>query len=37
VANEFLWVGLPELIVVAIARLTRRSRAAELSASLRQN
>ena len=37
VANEFLWVGLPALIVVAIARFTRRSRAAELSTSLRQN
>jgi inner membrane protein len=37
VANEFLWVGLPALIVVAIARFTRRSRAAGLSTSLRQN
>jgi inner membrane protein len=37
VANEFLWVGLPALIVLAIARFTRRSRAADLSTSLRQN
>ena len=37
VANEFLWVGLPALIVVAIARVSRRGRGTELSTSLRQN
>ena len=31
VANELLWVGLPALIVVAIARLIRRSPRAQLS------
>ena len=37
VANEFLWVGLPALIVVAIARFTRRGHAPKLTTSLRQN
>ena len=37
VANEFLWVGLPALIVVVIARFIRRAHAPELATSLRQN
>jgi inner membrane protein len=37
VANEFIWIGLPSLIVVVIARFIRRARAADLATSLRQN
>ena len=37
VANELLWVGLPAIIVVAIARLIRRSSREQLSESLRIN
>ena len=37
VANEFFWVGLPSLIVVAIARWIRREHVGDLPASLRQN
>ena len=37
VANELLWVGLPALIVVAIAHVTRRSRGAERSTGLPPN
>ena len=37
VANEFVWVGLPSLMVVAIARFIRRAYAADLARSLGQN